>query len=109
MASADEKGWQVEGQGRVYGLHVVLRKREYVLPWAQFLYAEGTGDEVQVVFSTHDVIVRGAELGALLSDLAGQRVTVLKEPLRVDAFAAASSGPCIREVEVRRVEPDGSG
>jgi hypothetical protein len=105
MASADEKAWQVEAEGRAYGLHVILLKREYVLPWAQFLYAEGTGDEVQAVFSTHDIVVRGADLSSLLSDLAEQRVTALKEPVRADKFTRGA-GPHIREVEVRRVESE---
>ena len=106
MASADEKPWQSElGQERVYGMHVILLKREYVLPWTQFLYAEGEGDEVRAVFSTHDVLVRGAELSSLLSDLAEQRVRVLKEPGRTAKFQS-TSGPRISEVEVRRVGPD---
>ena len=47
MGLADEKGWQVEADARTYGLHVVLLKREYVLPWVQFLYAEGTEDSIR--------------------------------------------------------------
>ena len=54
----DKKPWAVD-QRRVYGLRVVLPKRTYVLPWAQFLYAEGAADTVQAVFSMHDVVVTG--------------------------------------------------
>jgi hypothetical protein len=107
MASADEKPWQVESEGRAYGLHLILLKREYVLPWSQFLYAEGTSEQVQAFFSTHDVVIRGTDLRVLLSDFASQRVTVLKEPARVDKFTG-TTGPRITEVEVRRVQAEGS-
>lgn len=107
MGSGDEKAWQVETEGRAYGLHVVMLKREYVLPWAQFLYAEGTGEEVRAVFSTHDVVVRGAELGSLFTDFAGQRVNVLREPSRAGKLTAGS-GARITGVEVRQVEQETS-
>ena len=108
MAMADEKGWEVEREGRVYGLHVILLKREYVLPWAQFLYAEGTNEEVEAFFSTHDVVIRGTELSLLLTDIASERVTVLREPARVGKFDGGV-GPRITELEVRRMEADGLG
>jgi hypothetical protein len=107
MASADEKPWVVDTALRVYGLQVILRKRVYVLPWSQFLYAEGTSEEVQAFFSTHDVVVKGSGLDSLLADFASQQVTVLKEPARVDKFVS-SAGPRIVELGVRRVEPESS-
>ncbi len=103
MASADEKPWLVDTAVRVYGLQVVLLKRVYVLPWTQFLYAEGTSEEVQAFFSTHDVVVKGSGLDSLLSDFASQQITVLKEPARADKFTSVT-GPRITELEVRRVE-----
>ena len=48
----NEKGWTVDRERRPYGLRVVLPKRTYVLPWAQFLYAEGAPDRLRAVFST---------------------------------------------------------
>ena len=98
----DKKPWAVD-QGRVYGLRVVLPKRTYVLPWAQFLYAEGAPDSVRAVFSMHDVVVTGCGLDALLADVAAQVVTVLQQPPRSAQFAPAS-GPCVMSVEVRRIE-----
>ena len=111
MGSADEKGWQVEPAGRTFGLHVILLKREYVLPWVQFLYAEGTEDLVRAVFSTHDVEVQGKGLTALLADFAFQRVSVLRQPSRADRFVP-SVGPHITQLEVRRAtaeDTSGSG
>src|SRR5271167_4829895 len=100
LASADnETPWAVERQRRLYGLRVVLPKRTYVLPWAQFLYAEGAADTVRALFSMHDVVVTGCGLDALLADFAAQVVTVLQQPLRAEHFAPAP-GPRVLVVEV---------
>ena len=55
-----------------------------VLPWAQFLYAEGTPNAVRAVFSMHDLVVTGCGLDALLADVAAQVVMVLQQPLRAN-------------------------
>ncbi len=102
----DEKPWTIDLERRPYGLRVVLPKRSYVLPWAQFLYAEGAPDSVRAVFSMHDVVVTGCGLDALLADFAAQVVTVLKQPLRAEHFALAP-GPRVLAVEVRRIEGSG--
>ena len=91
------------GTERQTGLEIVLLKRTYVFPWSQFLYAEGGDDEIRAVFSTHDLIVRGTELTALLADLAGQRIARLQEPARTDRFEE-SSGPVVRQLIVERVQ-----
>jgi hypothetical protein len=96
------KAWSVE-QHRATSLQVVLLKRMWVLPWGQFLYAEGANDEVRAAFSTHDVIVRGSGLSTLLQDVASQTVSLIREPARAEAFGAGE-GPQIREVVVSRVE-----
>ena len=103
MASAGERPWVVDRAGRVYGLQVMLLKRVYVLPWSQFLYAEGNSEEVRVVFSTHDVVVKGSGLDSLLSDVAAQQIVILKEPARTEKFTS-TEGPCISDLQVRRVE-----
>jgi hypothetical protein len=104
LASGDnETPWAVDRQRRPYGLRVMLAKRTYVLPWAQFLYAEGAADTVRAVFSMHDVVVTGSGLEALLADFAAQVVTVLQQRLRAESFLPAA-GPRILSVEVRRIE-----
>src|SRR6202162_3137347 len=91
MGSVAEKTpWAVDRERRPYGLRVVLPKRSFVLPWAQFLYAEGAPDTVRAVFSMHDVVVTGCGLDALLADVAAQVVTVLQQPLRAEHFATGS-------------------
>jgi hypothetical protein len=102
----NETPWAVDRQRRPYGLRVVLPKRTYVLPWAQFLYAEGAADTVRAVFSMHDVVVTGCGLEALLADFATQVVTVLQQPPRAEHFATAP-GPRVMAVEVRRMEGSG--
>jgi len=104
MTSAGEaKPWITNLDGRVLGLEVILLKQVIVLPWNQFLYAEGGDDEVRAVFTTHDVVAKGSGLASLLSDLAAQQVTRLKEPTRADRFAN-TTGARITELHVRKAE-----
>lgn len=96
-----EVGWQVNERG-AHALEVVLHKATYVLPWSQFLYAEGGEDEVRLVFATHDVWVRGSGLGSMLTDVAAHRLAALAEPLGPDRFLGRGV-PRVREVAVRKV------
>ena len=108
LASGDhETPWAVDRQRRPYGLRVVLPKRTYVLPWAQFLYAEGAPDTVRAVFSMHDVVVTRCGLEALLADVAAQIITLLQQPPRAEHFLPGP-GPRVATVEVRRVEGVGA-
>ena len=88
---------------RPRGLEVILLKRTYMLPWNQFLYAEGGADEVRLAFATHDVVVNGSHLDSLLADLCAQRGSLLREPARAERFRH-ESGPLITGVSVRKVE-----
>ena len=63
----NSKLWITDDHERPASLEIRLLKRTFVLPWSQFLYAEGTSDKIQVCFATHEVVVRGAGLGALRS------------------------------------------
>jgi hypothetical protein len=102
--SADSrKSWSVSVDGRIAALEIALLKRTYVLPWNQFVYAEGGDDEVRAVFATHEVVIRGAGLTALLADLAAQNVTVIQEPRRADRFQS-SADRFIRELVVQKLE-----
>ena len=96
------KSWKTK-QERPAALEIFLLKRTYVLPWIQFLYAEGGDDEVRIAFATHDVQVMGAGLQSLLSDLAAQRIARLHEPPRHDQFENGDV-PHIREISVSKIE-----
>lgn len=89
--------------GRLLGLEVILLRQVIVLPWNQFLYAEGGDDEVRAVFTTHDVVAKGSGLASLLSDLAARQVTRMKEPERADRFAHVT-GVRSTELHVRKAE-----
>jgi len=95
------KPWRGNTSGeRLLGLEIVLLQSSYVLAWSQFLYAEGTSEEVRAVFTTHDIWVKGSGLASLLSDFAAQQISVLQEPTRTDKFSAAP-GPRILELTVQ--------
>jgi hypothetical protein len=97
--------WTVNLEERTLALEIVLLRRTYVLPWSQFLYAEGGEDEVRIVFAAHDIMVRGSGLAALLADVAAQRMAVLREPTRAERFSG-SGGRMIREIIVQKTEQD---
>jgi len=99
-----QKPWKVTTQERPAGLEIILLKRTYVLPWSQFLYADGSDDEIRLAFTTHDVLVKGSSLSSLLVDLAAQRIARLQQPQRQDRFANGT-GPSIRELLVVKIEP----
>ena len=85
-SSGETKPWIISGRSRARSrsdpVELVI-----VLPWNQFLYAEGGDDGMRAVFTTHDVVAKGSGLASLLSDLAVQQVTRLKEPPRAERFA----------------------
>jgi hypothetical protein len=97
------KAWKTK-LDRPITLEIVLLKRTYILPWTQFLYAEGSNDEVRIAFATHDVVVKGSRLEALLADLAAQRIARLEEPTRADAIQNGSEASSIREIFVWKTE-----
>jgi hypothetical protein len=101
MASASDSrtAWRVAENGRPPALMVHLRQRSYVWPWSLFLYAEGTDSEVRAVFHTHVVVVQGAGLTSLLSDVAAQVVSDLAEPDRTAKFTP-SAGPHLSAVSI---------
>ena len=84
-------------------LEIILLKRTFVLPWSQFLFAEGGNDEIRLAFSTHDVIVTGSCLDSLLQDLSYQRLTRLQESSRPERFSSVT-GPQITSISVQKVE-----
>jgi len=85
------------------GLEIVLLKQTLVLPWSQFLYAEGGEDQLRLVFSTHDIVVSGNQLGPLLADVSAQRVSRLREPTRTEKFTH-EAGPQISGILARKLE-----
>jgi|SRR5580698_8710257 hypothetical protein len=104
LSADSQKSWKTTAQERPAALEIVLLKCTYVLPWSQFLYAEGGDDDIRVAFTTHDVLVKGGGLSSLLADLAAQRIARLQEPIRAERFANGN-GASINEVSVTKIEP----
>jgi hypothetical protein len=101
-ASVDrEYEWRTVARDRPSGLEIVLLKRTYVLPWSQFLYAEGGDDEIRAVFATHDVLLTGSGLSSILTELAEQRIGRLNEPSRADRLDGFGTTR-IREIRVEK-------
>jgi hypothetical protein len=98
-----QKPWKTK-QERPGTLEIVLPKRSYVLPWTQFLFAEGSNDEVRIAFAIHDVIVKGSRLESLLADVAAQRVARLEEPSRADAIQDGAAQVSIRDISVLKID-----
>ena len=86
-------------------LEVALLKQTIVLSWNQFVFAEGGDEEVRIAFASHDVIVKGAGLSALLQAVSANKVLAVREPARADHFFSGAM-QLIREIEVRRVDAD---
>jgi hypothetical protein len=95
--------WKTTTHDRPAGLEVVLLKRSYVLPWSQFLFAEGGDNEIRLAFATHDVVIKGSGLGSLLVEFAAQRIARLQQPVRSDRFASGAA-PSIHELSVVKIE-----
>ena len=103
-ASVDsEYEWRTVTRERPSGLEIVLLKRTYVLPWSQFLYAEGGDDEIRLAFATHEVVVTGTGLSSMLTDLAEQRIGRLNEPTRADRLDGFGTSR-IREIRVEKAD-----
>jgi hypothetical protein len=103
LSTDNQKSWKTTTHERPAALEIVLLKSTYVLPWSQFLYAEGGDDDIRLAFTTHDVLVKGGGLSSLLADLAAQRIARLQQPTRADHFSNGT-GPSIRELSVTNIE-----
>jgi hypothetical protein len=98
-----QKSWIAGEHDRPAGVQIRLIKQTIVLPWSQFLYADGTNEKIRIAFSTHDIAISGYALGSLLENLAAQCVSVLQEPARAERLST-DPGPRITLISIRRVE-----
>ena len=99
----NQRAWTVTADERPASLEVILLDRTYVFPWSQFVYAEGGADEVRLAFTTHDVVVSGSSLNALLRDLAAQRVSLLSQSYQSERFVSGTALQ-INRISVRKVD-----
>jgi hypothetical protein len=104
-ASVDRNPWTVRNGDRPPALEIALLKNTLVLSWNQFVFAEGGDDEIRIAFASHDVVVRGTGLTALLQAITANQVSSIREPTRSERFPAQGAR-FVREIEVRRVDGD---
>ena len=102
---ADKSPWTISADSMVPTLEVVRPKQTLVLSWNQFVYAEGSDDEVRIAFASHDVIVRGAGLLSLLRAIHGHHVASIREVARWERFSG-SGMQFIRTIEIRRANAE---
>ena len=75
-ASVDRTPWVISNnEDRPPALEIALLKQTVVLSWNQFVYAEGSDDEIRIAFASHDVVVRGAGLSSLLQAVSANKVS----------------------------------
>jgi hypothetical protein len=101
--SDSAKSWIAGEHDRPAGVQIRFIKQTIVLPWSQFLYADGTNEKIRIAFSTHDIEISGYALGSLLQGLAAQCVSVLQEPARAERFST-DPGSRITSILIRKME-----
>jgi hypothetical protein len=105
VASAGKTPWIITSSEQPPALEIVLLKQTLILSWNQFVYAEGGNDELRIAFASHDVVVKGAGLDALLAAIASHRVESLSESARSESFPGPAAR-FIREIVVRKIDAD---
>jgi hypothetical protein len=105
MGSADSQTMHIDSRGYHLALRVIVLKHSYVLPWNQFLYAEGGNDEIHLIFTTHDVVVKGSNLNSLMAAIAAHGLAYIQTPVRPDRFVNPA-GPAIHEIFVKKAEQE---
>jgi hypothetical protein len=105
VASAGKAPWVIRSSEQPLVLEIVLLKQTLILTWNQFVYAEGGSDELRIAFASHDVVVKGAALDALLEAIAFHRVESISESPRSQQFPCPATR-FIREIVVRKIDVD---
>jgi hypothetical protein len=105
VASAGKAPWVISTSEQPPALEIVLLKQAVILSWNQFFYAEGGSDELRIAFASHDVVVKGAGLDALLAAIASHRVESISESARSQRFPSTAAR-FIREIVVWKIDVD---
>ena len=105
VVSGGNVPWVVSSGDPAATLEIVLQTQTLILSWHQFVCGDGNSEELRIAFASHDVVIRGAGLDALLPAIASHRVVSLRESLRSERFSG-QAGRCIHEIVVRRIESE---
>ena len=87
-------------------LEIITPRQTVVLAWSQFVFAEGSDDEIRIAFASHDVIVRGAGLLPLLQAIKSQQAVSIRQSARHETFPGPAAARFVREIEVRRIDAE---
>jgi hypothetical protein len=105
VVSGGNVPWVVSSGDPAATLEILLQTQTVILSWNQFVYAEGNSGELRIAFASHDVVIKGAGLDALLPVIASHRVVSLRESLRSERFSGPA-GRFIHEIVVRMIEAE---
>ena len=103
VVSGGNVPWAISSTDPAATLEIRLQTQTVILSWYQFVCAEGNSEELRIAFASHDVLIRGAGLDALLPAITSHRVVSLRESLRSERFSG-QAGRFIQEIVVRRIE-----
>jgi hypothetical protein len=103
VVSGGNVPWVVSSGDPTATLEIVLQTQTVILSWHQFVCGEGNSEELRIAFASHDVVIKGAGLDALLPAIASYRVVSLRESRRSERFSGRA-GRFIHEIVVRRIE-----
>ena len=102
VVSSGNVPWVVSSGDPAATLEILLQTQTVILSWHQFVCGEGNSEELRIAFASHDLVIKGVGLDALLPAIASHRVVSLRESLRSERFSA-QAGRFIHEIVVRRV------
>jgi hypothetical protein len=103
VVSGGNVPWVISSGDPAATLEIRLQTHTLIVSWHQFVCCEGKGEELRIAFASHDVVIKGAGLDALLAAIASDRVVSLRESLRSERFSGPA-GRFIHEIVVRRIE-----
>jgi hypothetical protein len=103
LVSGGNVPWVVSSGDSAATLEILLQTQTVILSWHQFVCAEGNGEELRIAFASHDVVIKGVGLDALLTAIASHRVVSLRESLRSERFSGHARR-FIHEIVIRKIE-----
>jgi hypothetical protein len=103
VVSGGNVPWVISSGDPAATLEILLQTQTVILSWHQFVCAEGNGEELRIAFASHDVVIKGVGLDALLTAIASHRVVSLRGSLRSERFSG-QAGRFIHEIVIRKIE-----
>jgi hypothetical protein len=103
VVSGGNVPWVISSSDPAATLEIRLQTQTVILSWHQFVYTEGDSEQLRIAFASHDVVIKGAGLDALLPAIASHRVVSLRESLRSERFSGQAER-FIHEIVLLRIE-----